>query len=113
MDQQKRGQKLSSPFFTHLDAWVYVAIKLDNSAAERNSDHSVSERGTGCSKTALTGREASAAAYSICKMAKAKNLNVYRYMEYIQTWLPGHIKKRRPLLVSALNVVILRIPKSI
>jgi hypothetical protein len=34
------------------------------------------------------GARASAAAYTVCQTAKANNLNVYRYLEYILTELP-------------------------
>ena len=35
------------------------------------------------------GAEASAIVYTMVEMAKAHNLNVYKYLNYLLEWLPG------------------------
>ena len=63
-------------------------VPMDNNAAERAIRPFCIGKKNWLFINSVNGAEASAAAYSICETAKANNLNVYRYMEYILTELP-------------------------
>jgi hypothetical protein len=78
-------------------------VPIDNSACERAiRPFCVGKKNWMFINTAK-GARASAAAYSICQTARANNLNVYRYLEYILTELPNLADEKGNIDTSKLD----------
>ena len=81
-------------------------VPMDNSASERSIKNFCVGRKNWLFINSVNGAEASAAAYSICETAKANNLHVYRYLEYILTELPKLADKDGIIDTSKLDYLL-------
>jgi hypothetical protein len=66
-------------------------VSMDNSAAERSIRPFTTGRKNWVMIDTPKGADASAVVYSIVETAKANNLNIYKYLDYLLTELPKYI----------------------
>ena len=88
---------LGKAIYYLLEQWPYLTryledgrLELSNNRAERSIKPFVMGRKNWLFSESQTGAEASAIVYSMVEMAKAHNLNIYKYLKYLLEHRPNY-----------------------